>query len=74
MARNDREDTAPANIAIRRGTTAIRGTSNTCAPSSLAKRLTRQLSGIMAHLETNPNDNLSRERVSRINELLKGHN
>lgn len=53
----------------------IRGvTPNTCAPSSLHKRMTRQLAGLMAHLETHPNDTLSRERVSRINEILKGQN
>lgn len=45
---------------------------NTCAPSSKRKRLERQLAGIMAHLEKNPGDNLSRVRVSRIKELLDG--
>jgi ribosomal protein S15P/S13E len=45
---------------------------NTCGPSSLHKRLQRQLEGIQKHLEVHPNDNLSRARVSRINELLRG--
>lgn len=44
---------------------------NTCAPSSQTKRLTRQLAGIMAHLEQHPSDALSRARVSRIEELLR---
>lgn len=47
-------------------------TRNTCAPSSKQKRLTSQLAGIMAHLEQHPNDLLSRARVERINELLRG--
>jgi ribosomal protein S15P/S13E len=44
---------------------------NTCANSSLAKRLTRQLDGIMAHLERHPRDDLSKTRVSTINDLLR---
>ena len=44
---------------------------NTCANSSLQKRLTRQLAGIMAHLEHHPNDKLSLARVATINELLR---
>lgn len=44
---------------------------STCAPSSKTKRLTRQLAGIMAHLEKHPGDALSQARVSRINELLR---
>lgn len=47
-------------------------TNNTCAPSSKKKRLQRQLDGILAHLEKNPLDGLSRERVSRIKSLLAG--
>jgi len=43
---------------------------NTCANSSLAKRLTRQLAGIMAHLEHNPQDTLSQARASTIKQLL----
>lgn len=46
-------------------------TRNTCAPSSLQKRLTKQLAGIMAHLERNPGDTLSQARVAKINELLR---
>ena len=45
---------------------------NTCAPSSKTNRLTRQLAGIMAHLEKNPSDQLSRARVDRIKSLLAG--
>jgi ribosomal protein S15P/S13E len=44
---------------------------NTCANSSLAKRLNRQLAGIMAHLERHPKDTLSQNRVSTINQLLR---
>lgn len=44
---------------------------NTCKPSSLQKRLTRQLAGIMAHLERHPTDALSQARVAKINELLR---
>lgn len=43
---------------------------NTCKPSSLHKRLERQLKGIEKHLETNPNDKLSLMRVSTIKSLL----
>lgn len=49
-------------------------TANTCAPSSQTKRLTRQLAGIMAHLQRHPNDALSQARVARINELLHRRN
>lgn len=45
---------------------------NTCANSSKTKRLTRQLAGIMAHLVVHPNDGLSKARVSKINDLLRG--
>lgn len=47
-------------------------TANTCAPSSKVKRLQRQLDGILAHLEVHPLDGLSRERVSKIKQLLNG--
>lgn len=46
-------------------------TNDTSAASSLHKRLTRQLAGIMAHLERNPRDVLSQKRVATINELLR---
>lgn len=46
---------------------------NTCAPSSRTKRLTRQLAGIMAHLEKHPHDHLSIARVATIKSLLAGH-
>jgi ribosomal protein S15P/S13E len=36
------------------------------------KKLSRQLAGIMAHLEHHPNDQLSRARVAKIEELLRG--
>lgn len=39
---------------------------NTCAPSSLHKRLQRQLSGIEKHLEQFPNDTLSQQRAATI--------
>lgn len=45
---------------------------NTCANSSLNKRLTRQLAGIEKHLDVHPNDGLSRQRVSTIKFLLAG--
>lgn len=44
---------------------------NTCGTSSRTKRLTRQLAGIMAHLEKNPRDTLSQQRVATINQLLR---
>lgn len=44
---------------------------NTAAPSSLNKRLTRQLAGILAHLERHPNDILSQARVAMIQNLLR---
>jgi hypothetical protein len=33
--------------------------------------LTRQLAGIMAHLKDHPNDQLSKARVAKIQELLR---
>jgi ribosomal protein S15P/S13E len=39
-------------------------------PSSVP-RLTRQLAGIMAHLKDHPNDQLSKARVAKIQELLR---
>lgn len=44
---------------------------NTSSPPTLQTRLTRQLAGIMAHLELHPNDGLSRARVSKIQDLLR---
>lgn len=44
---------------------------NTSGPSSKVKRLTRQLAGLMAHLEKNPKDVLSQQRVATINQLLR---
>lgn len=35
------------------------------------KKLSRQLAGIMAHLQQHPNDILSRARVAKIEELLR---
>lgn len=46
-------------------------TNNTCGNSSVTKRLTRQLAGIMAHLVTHPSDDLSKARVAKINDLLR---
>lgn len=45
---------------------------NTCANSSLVKRMTRQLAGIEKHLETNPRDGLSQQRVATIKSILSG--
>jgi hypothetical protein len=39
---------------------------NTCKPSSLHKRLQRQLAGIEKHLEEFPNDKLSQARASTV--------
>jgi hypothetical protein len=44
---------------------------NTCGNSSLQKRLTAQLAGIMAHLVRHPRDTLSQTRVSTIQDLLR---
>jgi hypothetical protein len=43
---------------------------NTCANSSLAKRMTRQLAGIEKHLEQHPRDSLSQQRVATIKAIL----
>jgi hypothetical protein len=45
---------------------------NTCKPSSLHKRMERQLAGIEKHLEVHPNDKLSVVRVSVIRSILRG--
>jgi hypothetical protein len=45
---------------------------NTCANSSLVKRMTRQLAGIEKHLEEHPRDVLSQQRVSIIKAILSG--
>jgi hypothetical protein len=45
---------------------------NTCANSSLQKRMARQLAGIEKHLERHPNDSLSQQRVSAIKTILSG--
>lgn len=45
---------------------------NTCANSSLVKRMTRQLAGIEKHLEQHPRDGLSQQRVSAIKSILSG--
>jgi hypothetical protein len=39
---------------------------NTCKPSSLHKRLQRQLEGIQKHLENFPQDTLSQQRAATI--------
>jgi hypothetical protein len=44
---------------------------NTCAPSSLHLRLERQLKAIQKHLEENPNDKLSAQRVATIQDALR---
>lgn len=44
---------------------------NTCAPSSIQKRLMRQLEGIQKHLENFPDDKKSQARVAEINSLLR---
>lgn len=43
---------------------------NTCANSSLKKRMERQLAGIEGHLANHPNDNLSSARASKIRGLI----
>lgn len=43
---------------------------NTCANSSLIKRMQRQLAGVTEHLERHPRDTLSQMRVSTITMLL----
>lgn len=43
---------------------------NTCAPSSIQKRLTRQLEGIQKHLENFPDDKLSQARAATIRSQL----
>jgi len=48
-----------------------KGKPNTCAPSSLHRRMERQLAGIEKHLEQHPRDTLSAQRVAKINEILR---
>jgi hypothetical protein len=43
---------------------------NTCQPSSIQKRLTRQLEGIQKHLENFPDDKLSQARAATIRSQL----
>ncbi len=43
-----------------------RDTPDTCAPSSIQKRLERQLEGIQKHLENFPDDKLSQQRAATI--------
>jgi len=43
---------------------------NTCANSSLVKRMKRQLAGIEKHLESFPQDTLNQQRVSTIKAIL----
>jgi ribosomal protein S15P/S13E len=45
---------------------------NTCANSSLHKRLTRAKAGIEKHLEMHPRDSMSVRRISTITSILKG--
>jgi hypothetical protein len=45
---------------------------NTCANSTLHKRMERQLKGIEGHLENFPNDGLSQARAADIRSILKG--
>lgn len=45
---------------------------NTCANSSIVRRMTRQLAGIEKHLEEHPNDTLSQQRISTIKAILSG--
>lgn len=47
-----------------------KGRTNTCKPSSLHKRMERQLSGIEKHLEVHPNDKMSAARVAVIRGIL----
>ena len=60
------DDTKPAYVRKTKGRV-----NNTCGKSSKMKRLTRQLAGIMAHLEQHPKDALSQARVATINQLLR---
>lgn len=41
-------------------------------PPVNVKKLNKQLAGIMAHLEQHPHDQLSKARVAKIQELLRG--
>lgn len=62
------DEPTPSTSTIKRKTKGL--TNNTCARSSKEKRLTRQLAGIMAHLEKNPGDVLSQQRVAKIRSEL----
>lgn len=43
---------------------------NTCGNTSKNKRWTKQLNGILRHLETHPYDRLSQSRVSTLKSLI----
>jgi hypothetical protein len=62
---------AKVTAAVRPRPKATKNKHSTCAPSSKAKRLSRQLAGIMAHLQQHPNDQLSQARVAKITAMLK---
>lgn len=61
-----RNTSPPATVRKKKGRT-----NDTSGASSLHRRLTMQLAGIMAHLERNPKDVLSQARVAKINDLLR---
>lgn len=61
-----RNTSPPATVRKKKGRT-----NDTSGASSLHRRLTLQLAGIMAHLEKHPSDNLSKMRVAKINDLLR---
>lgn len=44
---------------------------NTCAPSSLGKRLTHQISGLERHIESNPRDAAAQSRLANAQSRLK---
>lgn len=61
------DDAVPTTISKRKTKGHV---NNTCGRSSEQKRLTQQLAGIMAHLEKNPKDVLSQQRVATIRSKL----
>ncbi|NVO13860.1 MAG: hypothetical protein HXX10_07475 [Rhodoplanes sp.] len=50
----------------------IAAKADTCAPSSLKKRLHRQLAGITRHVEQHRHDAMAQTRIATITEQLKG--
>jgi ribosomal protein S15P/S13E len=45
---------------------------NTCAPSSIVKRMTKMIAGLEKHLESNPRDVEAQKRLSNAKHRMGG--